>query len=332
MRVSETTCGCGRAVHEGAFLCQTCVRTLDVAFANVAAYHDDLETLRTKQARYGTAGSTKGSVGKAQPLGIDLRFVATSNATGDSGDQVPGREGQGSALDAEVRNALTTWVRVCLEEWSYLTTPADRVPAMCAFFQGFLTAIAGQSWADELLREMLRLERALARMVDRPAERWYAGKCSAVGDDHNGRTCDCACHDGREVPCDVAGGCGLTFEPTPCQRELYAHAESGKIRCSACGTEHDVAERREFLLKEAEDYAVTATEAAGALIAWTDYDGSETKLVDLIRKWRDRDRLEVQDVTSLQGKDRHLYRLGDIQELLVQHAQREQARRMRRTA
>jgi hypothetical protein len=97
--------------------------------------------------------------------------------------------------------------------------------------------------------------------------------------------------------------------------------DSGTITCPACGTEHDVASRRDFLLAEAKDYQVTATEAAQALLAWTDYDGTETKLVDRIRKWRDRGHLEVRDVTSLSGRDRHLYRLGDIQVLLIGDAQ-----------
>lgn len=302
--VSTNTCRCGRTVHEGTTLCPACVRTLVHALVNVACHYADLDTLRTRRARYGGSLAARGSIGKTRPIGVDLRFVTPSNADYASPDdvQIPGREGAGTALIHDVRNTVVTWVRVCLDDWPTLTTPADHIPACCAFLQGIVTAIAGQAWATELLEDMLRLERALARMVDRPAERWYAGKCSA-SDPEDG--------------------------DAECSYELYARTDSGTIRCQACGTEHDVAERRDFLLREAGDYHVTATEAAGALIAWTDYDGSEHKLVDLIRKWRDREKLDVQDVTSLLGRDRHLYRLGDIQELLVRHAQREQERRIR---
>jgi hypothetical protein len=134
-------------------------------------------------------------------------------------------------------------------------------------------------------------------MVDRPASRWYAGKCSATDETGNS-----------------------------CPAELYANTEKGRIVCPACETEHDIATRRDFLLAEAKGYLVTATEAAAALMSWTDYGGTEERLVDRIRKWRNRGDLEVADVTSLHGRDRHLYRLGDIQDRLVKHAQREQER------
>jgi len=300
-------CRCGREVHEGASLCSRCVRTLDHALVNVAVHYADFETVATRRTRYGSPVATRGSVGKSRPLGFDLRFAPPSHVTeADSApDQLPGREGAGTELVHDVRNTVTTWVRVCLDDWPSLSTPADHIPACCTFLQGIVTAIAGQPWAEELLEDMLRLEKALARFVDRPSERWYAGKCSAQ---------DPGAEDDGDAECTY---------------ELYARTDSGTIRCQACGTDHDVAERREFLLREARDYHVTATEAAGALIAWTDYDGSESKLVDLIRKWRDREKLDVADVTSLLGRDRHLYRLGDIQELLVQHAQRAQSQRIR---
>lgn len=303
--MTDQTCRCGVTVHEGTHLCAKCVKTLDHALGNVATDYVDLDTLRTKRARYGTAGATRGSIGKTRPIGVDLRFVRPSNAAYRSPNeiQLPGREGQGTELMHDVRNTVVTWVRVCLDDWPALTTPADHIPACCTFLQGILTAIAGQPWAEELIADMLRLEKALARLVDRPAERWYAGKCSAS---------------------EPGDGDAM------CTYELYATTDSGTLRCRVCGTVHDIAARRDFLLEEAQAYRVTATEAAGALLAWTDYDGSESKLVDLIRKWRDRGKLEVADVTSLQGKDRHLYRLGDIQGLLVQHAQREQERRIGR--
>lgn len=300
------TCRCGAALSEGTTLCPRCVRTLDVALVNVAAHHLDLGTLRTKRTRYGSGAATKGSIGKTRPIGVDLRFVAPSDARGRDQWQIPGREGEGTTLDRTVRASLLLWVARAAGTWPNLTQPSGTVSAQCTWLGGILTAIAGQDWAGALVDDMLGLERKLARLVDRPPERWYAGKCSA------------------QDPSDPDG--------SACTYELYASEESGTIRCRACGTEHDVADRRDFLLEEAKGYHVTATEAASALIAWTDYDGSEKKLVDLIWSWRDRGKLEVADVTSLHGKDRHLYRLGDIQELLVRHAQRIQRRRLGHSA
>ena len=302
--MTEMTCRCGRPTS-GAFLCDRCVKTLDVALVNVPAYFVDLETLRTKRARYGSGAATKGSIGKAQPLGMDLRF--TKDATG-------------SKVDHDTRNTVVAWARIVMDEQPELAGPycryaclhiscgvvfrrrypADTVTSMCAYLQRQVSYIAGQRWAEDMLDEMLSIERRLARLIDRPADKWYAGKCSTSDESGNS-----------------------------CEAELYAEAEKGTITCRACGTRHDVAARRDFLLKEASGYDVTATEAAVALLAWTDYDGSESKLVDRIRTWRDREKLEIRDVTSLLGKDRHLYRLGDIQALMIRHAQDKQNHRIK---
>jgi hypothetical protein len=322
-----TACSCGRALPDGVSLCPTCVTTLEHAIVNVVAHHGDLETLRTKRTRYGSSGASKGSIGKSQPIGVDLRFVTQSNATDDDleHDQIPGREGQGTAVDRTTTATLLLWTAWILKLEPPLAGPIcaapclhrscavlhrrrrpdTTVPSMAAYLLRQRRLITSATWGPQLLRDLLRVERSLAALVDRPPDRWYAGKCSAP------------------LPTEPDD------EPKICQRELYAKVDSGKIVCTACRAEHDITERREILLREAKEYHVTATQAAGALIAWTDYDGSETKLVDLIRKWRDRDKLEIADVTSLQGKDRHLYRLGDVQDLLVQHAQREQLRRIR---
>lgn len=297
--MTEQTCQCGRPTS-GATLCPHCATTLEYAVANISSYYRDLETLRTKQTRYGNGAATKGSIGKAQPLGMDLRFA---------------KAGVGSEIDHDTRSTVIAWCRIIMGEEANLEGPWCRhaclhtscanvfrrrypkntVPSMCAYLQRQLRYITNADWADEILDEMLDLEHRLARLVDRPADRWYAGRCSVEYD----------AGEGEMITCDA---------------ELYALAEKGHIDCPRCGIRHDVHERREFLLAEAREVHVTATEAAGALIAWTDYDGSMTKLVDRIAKWRDRDKLEVRDVTSLLGKDRHLYRLGDIEVLLMKSA------------
>lgn len=314
-----TECPCGRATPTGRTLCPRCIHTLEHALVNISAHHGDLQTLRTRThaVRYDRSGGTGGT--KTMPLGVDLRFVKPTNA---DKAEVPGREGQATTLEHRLHSTLTSWTSrirnlerehagptcaiACLHTSCALIRrtrhPEPAVRAICAYLHRQQRVIVRSTWAAELLDDLLGLERALAQLVDIPAERWYAGKCSARLDD--------------------------TADPPLCPYELYANPDKPNIRCRACGTEHDVAERRSFLLQEAKDVVVTATEAAHALIAWTDYDGSEKKLVDLIYRWRDRDRLEVQDVTSLQGRDRHLYRLGDIQDLLVEHAQREQSRRI----
>lgn len=309
--MSEQTCQCGKPTA-GAYLCVRCVNTLEIAIVNVSAYYRDLETLRTKRARYGSGAATKGSIGKAQPLPVDDRFTD--------------RTGEGTRIDWEARNTVSTWVRAVMEEQPELSGPYcryaclhvscgaifrrrfprhDTVESMCAYLLRQLSYVTRERWAEEILDELTNIERRMRRLVDRPADRWYAGKCSA--------------------PTGNA-------EDSLCDAELFARAEAGAIVCRTCGTEHDVATRREFLLTEAKGYNVTATEAAGALLAWTDYDGSEDKLIDRIRKWEDREKLIPHGHVMHLGKRRSLYRLGDIQELMIRHAQKEQEKRMPRPA
>lgn len=305
---SPILCTCGRPTS-GTTICARCSRTMAFALANVAGHFDDLDTVVQKQSRFGAAAS-KGSIGKAQPLPIDLRFVSGPPRLEVFGGQGGTAAAPGAQLRWDTRNTVLAWARTVLDGQRPLggpvcaptclhtscaqarltRPPRGDVRSLCHYLDKHHRWIEVQTWAPQLLDEMLDLEKRLTRMVNRPADRWYAGKCSA----HDPLT-------------------GIT-----CEAELYATTDSGYITCRACETRHDVRRRRDFLLDEAKDILVTATEAADALIAWTDYDGSEAKLVDRIRKWRDRDRLEVQDVVSLLGKDRHLYRLGDIQVLLVQ--------------
>lgn len=301
--MSESECNCGRPLA-GARLCERCQGTFAVAIVNIAAYYADLENIETKRTRYGSAATVR-TIGKAQPLIIDMRFAETT--------------ARGTQAKWDAWNTIVTWCRTVMEDQPELCGPTCRsaclhvscaaikrrrwprntIQSMCLYLDRQFRWIVREDWAPAMFDELLDVERRLKKLIDRPADKWYAGKCSFT---------------------DESG-----YE---CTAELYAEHDRGTMTCRSCGILHDVSERREVLLREAKDYHVTATEAAGALLAWTDYDGSESKLMDRIRKWRDRGRLEVQDVTSLLGRDRHLYRLGDIQALLIEDAQDAQSKAM----
>ena len=319
--MTNPTCDCGRPTS-GAWLCAGCQRTLRWAFVNVATYWVDLGTVERKETRYGSSGYSKGSIGEAQPLPVDMRFVSGPAHAARHGAQMA----PGSKLRWDAWDTVVAWTRTVMAEQPPMEGPTcatcahptcrqiharrwpeqPRTTTFIAYLTRQFDYIVRSTWAPQLLDEFLNLEQRLKRMIDRPADRWYAGKCRA-----------------RYLVID-----GEKISELDCDAELYATTDTGTIKCRVCETVHDVAGRREVLLDEAKDQLVTATEAASALIAWTDYDGPEHKLVDRIRKWRDRDHLDVADVTSLHGRDRHLYRLGDVQALLIEHAQRRQQRRI----
>jgi hypothetical protein len=304
--VTNHVCACGEPTS-GAWLCDKCTKTFRWALVNVAVHYTDLGTVERKQTRYGTSGATKGSIGKQQPLPVDMRFLSPH----DEDVQQRPSASIGSQLKYDTWATVVAWTRVvmaaqpptlgptCDLACLHITCAAVRrnrwprrtVTSMVGYLARQFRHILAQQWAPTMMDEFLDLERRLAYTVNRPPDRWYAGRC------------------------------GYIDERGTCETELYAQAEKGHIDCPGCGIRHDVPERRAILLNEAKDYQVTATEAAAALLAWTDYDGTEKKLVDRIAKWRDRGRLDVADVTSLHGRDRHLYRLGDVQDLLVNDAQ-----------
>lgn len=210
---------CKAEVHEGTCLCHSCVRTLEKALGNIPAYHAEFEALRTKQARYTNGGGGgKGAKGRTMPIGMSMQFDL---------------DGRGTTVENAARNTLTTWVRACVEQWPSLAWPRNTWPSMAGFLSGILTAIAGQEWADELLRDMLDIERALRSFVDRPPEKIYAGTC---------------------VVCAIVG------DHSP----LYAREGDDKIDCPAedCDRVYDVAECRETLLATVDGSLCTAAEIA----------------------------------------------------------------------
>jgi hypothetical protein len=235
---------CSAEVHEGTYLCKGCVKRLDRALGNIVAYHGDFQTIRTRQTRYSAGGGGgKGAKGKTMPLGMDPRFDV---------------DGRGTEVEAEARNTLTTWVRACIEDWPHLGWPRNTWPAMCGFLQGILTAIAGQEWAGELVRDMLKIEAQLKSFVDRPPEKIYAGTC---------------------VVCAIVG------DHSP----LYAREGDEKIICPAedCDREYDVAECRETLLATVDGALCTAAEIASLATYFGVLDDRD-KVRKRINQWNTR--------------------------------------------
>lgn len=295
--MSQQTCPCGQPTT-GTTLCATCRETLEIALANIAAYYAELDTVRAKQTRYGS-GSPSG-IGREIPLPLDDRFTDPDH--------------DHWRIQADTQNTLTTWARIVLEETRTVHGPACAHPCLhvscaavrrgqdrptddpascCRYLTRHLNRITSAPYADEILDELTNLEHRLQRIIDRPADRWYAGICSAPA---SGATCTA---------------------------ELYARTDRGAIKCPTCGTAHDIAARRAFLLNEAEHMLVTASEAARAVVVWSDYARGENRLVKRIGAWRDRNRITVRGHISEFGVDRPLYRLGDVLDLLSEDATRD---------
>lgn len=183
-------------------------------------------------------------------------------------DNVPRWSDKAGAAEAELRNALQTTVR--------LIAPTDRpdlsgptcptwerhtsrgwVGTLCQ--HDTCSAIRSSRWPADTLESMAEWLRVRAhkvmrheaggelvddlggavargwRAVDRPAEKWPAGPCTNPVD-------------GR-----------------PCGTALLARTGAEHVRCPVCGTGYSIQERKAWMLREAESYAVTAAEASRLL-------------------------------------------------------------------
>lgn len=224
----------------------------------------------------------------------------------------PGGKGGGSSplmFNEAARDALVDYTTVLLR-WQGRLADHLGVPvrytqplAAAAWCWTAITTRGMGDWVDagHMYDDLATTIRAVHRRIDRPRDRWYAGRCSTL----------------------VTKDDGTIVE---CPRELYATAETGFITCPLCRTNHPVADRRRYLLDAAEEVLLTAAEAARAVVVWTDYERGENKLVKRISKWLERGRIQTHGTVAEAGGDRPLYRLRDILDLLDQEIDAPRAR------
>lgn len=287
-----TLCKCGKPVN-GAALCSSCKHTLDVAAANIATYHADLELVasRRKAVRYDLP-SGKGPSREA-PLPIDDRFLP---------------DGRGAAALAHVRNTVVTWVRVCLETWPPLDDrpvcgeplcrrcsgirheaevrrhPDDNVGSCTRYLQRMLDHIAGAPWASDCLAELLEAEKILKRVDARGPERVYAGKCTV---------------------------CLLVGDDTP----LYAVVGEEWVKCPAedCGMEYRV-EARRSMMQDALEYEWLSASAIADLATYLQLLGDREWVRKKLNRWHNEGTLAAAAVDD-QGQP--LFPFGQAARLLA---------------
>lgn len=180
------------------------------------------------------------------------------------------------------------------EHWSCSLRRAGRRPGpLCAgepaehptaVLTGWLSAPDRVSWlrhrpeAGQAFDEMLDACRLLVRVVDRRAERWYAGRCGADGWDG-------------------------------CSESLYPVAGASTVTCRSCGAVHDLDERKAALLVEAEEALAGAAWCAATLTRL-----GLPVTANRLRKWAERGRLVI---SGADASGRAVYRLGDVRDAVI---------------
>lgn len=168
--------------------------------------------------------------------------------------------------------------------------PADELEPMARFLYGHLPAFRRLDDVYDLKEELSRLTGRIVRSINSPLERVYAGKCS------------------------------VDTETGECPQELYAVRGKTWMQCPRCGFRHEVAARQEIMRQAAEDILMTAKELEAAL---PNLMGVPLKRATL-RSWKNRGRLEAKSITY-SGED--LFRTGDVLDLAVEAAARNQTRK-----
>lgn len=350
-------------------LCAHCIRTLRVGLRNVAALHADLDTtVRAGATRYTDPSPVRAHTTTSR-LPFDARFAPIRRTDAHGILQAPEQRSNLDDTDHHVRNTLATWARVVLDDHPPLrrpmlivctdptcrrcipyaledypaqmqayrrrAAPRDTVTSMAVYLFRMAGAVASAEYADELLRDVLALERRLRRLVDRPGESWYAGVCGAIVEDerpHDARSCACQCHAGLGIACDVPGGCGrehATIDAVLCSRPLWADADDHEVRCRDCGTTWDVEDRREIVLSEARERVATVDAIWRIVHQHVDDSIGYTRFAARVRTWRNRGLTRVEDgqrvryvlrdhgTRVVDGQQVRAYLVGDVLDFLA---------------
>lgn len=191
---------CDRPVVEG-HVCTHCSGRLERALGDIPALTEELDTVLTKQARYAAADARRGE--RSLPFSPEA-----------------------SELGWVLRNTLATWCRLIAEERGKKLPGNDTPPAMARWLLSHVEWLRHHRAGHEAVEEITSVVHKVCRIVDRPAERIYAGPCR------------------------------------DCNGDMYGKPGAAKVECRPCGLEYDVAGMVEWMRSEARGRLVTAKEGA----------------------------------------------------------------------
>lgn len=307
--VNNPTCACGRPVADQAYACAGCGDKMLDALRQVPALAVELDVTLTRQARISAASGTAPRMEPYEPLSYVTDPITGKEVPAGTSAKVspmPFDYAASEALDV-LRSALVGAVRLVHEERG-ADLPADHLGAMALWLIGHGEWLRHHEAAGELIDELVVPIAVGLSVIDRPADRVYAGAC---GDDS----------DAWKVTA-VAMGSSADF----CPGELYAHEGSWTVACEVCGLVYNVAERREWLRDAAEDQLATLRD----LSAFLSDDRTPTERVrNMLHGYHQRGRLMPHGMSML-GKP--TFRVGDARALLHEAAVRDAEKAGRRRA
>lgn len=296
---------CDRPTGDTAFVCAHCTDRARRALHTVIELADDVETTVARLARYSDRHTRPAPVEpdeevravgglKVTPLPYDPgardRWTLAAGAVVRWARFVTSERGGGPLKPAVMIGPLCGSGLSCPHSSCQrirhraVTNPVVRA---AAWLSGALEWIRHRQEAVEIFTDLESAARTIVAIVDSPPPLEYAGPCYAWPED---------------------GG-------EQCPEDLYAIKGAPWVRCPVCRTQHPMAGRREWLLREAAGVLANATDCARALTSL-----GQRVTESSVRNLAARGRIVAH------GRDergRPLYRVGEVRAVVDEIARRQ---------
>lgn len=296
---------CGKPIHDQAFVCVSCTGPARDALRLLAKIAGEGSVTISRLDEFVTGGP-------GEPDELDEPPAAGERPDGAlAATALPWRPGAAARYDRAVNELVTTARHIAEESGEPLPTvrraacphhscagrragrivgpvcglqldPEHPLERLATWLVGRLEWIRKRAEARELLDGITAACGEIEGVVDRPAERWYAGVCGAS-----------------------------TMEGE-CKRELWPAAGAKTFRC-ACGGEHDLDKRKAAMLAEADDQWATAAWCAHRLTSL-----GVPCTPEMVHGYAHRKRLAPHPDPDPRGYPR--YRLASVRELVEETA------------
>jgi hypothetical protein len=191
--------------------------------------HDDTSRLERE------LGDVAAIVGELDITLSKQARIGVAGAPGLARERTPINVGAMQAAD-NLGNVLTTWARDVGRRDDIWARNSASVASSYVLL-GNIDAIRRHAAVAELVDEISDAIHQARRAVDRPADRVYLGQCLMETPDDEGRQ-------------------------VTCLNELYARPQAREVQCKVCGVEHEVGERRAWLLQRAQDIILSVKDAS----------------------------------------------------------------------
>lgn len=185
----------------------------------------------------------------------------------------------------DLRTVLLVWAREIADTAGHSLDTPDSARGYARWLLRYTHHIRQHPAADQLADEITDAITRVRRVIDRPPEKLFFGRCGADLDDDQ-----------------------------QCVESIYGYAAHNTVQCPVCGTEWDIATRRAWLLRIVEDEVAYSGLLAG-LVSGLGVQISSSA----IRRYAKKGRIHA---LAVDARHRPLYRIGDVLDVCLHRTHR----------